>query len=85
MTHRNGEKDNEFKEFLGAIPVFLIAAEFHWQFVSKPVTNYNLFFVLFCFALLSRAALAAYGGSQAKGPIGAAAAGLHHSHSNARS
>ena len=29
--------------------------------------------------------LAAYGGSQARGPIGAAAAGLHHSPSNARS
>ena len=30
-----------------------------------------------------RAASAAYGGSQARGPIGATAAGLHHSHSNA--
>ena len=27
----------------------------------------------------------AYGGSQARGPIVAAAAGLHHSHSNGRS
>ena len=27
----------------------------------------------------------AYGGSQARGLIGAVAAGLHHSHSNARS
>ena len=35
--------------------------------------------------LLSRAAPAAYGSSQARGPIGAAAAGLHHSHSNTRS
>ena len=32
-----------------------------------------------------RAALAAYGGSQVRGPIGAVAAGLHHSHSNAGS
>ena len=32
-----------------------------------------------------RAAPAAYGGSQARGLIGAAAAGLHHSHSNIRS
>ena len=30
---------------------------------------------------LSRAALKAYGGSQARGLIGAVAAGLHHSHS----
>ena len=29
-----------------------------------------------------RAAPAAYGGSQARGPIGTIAAGLHHSHSN---
>ena len=32
--------------------------------------------------LLFRAALAAYGGSQARGRIGATAAGLHHSHRN---
>ena len=37
------------------------------------------------FLLLFRAAFAAYGGSQARGQIGATAAGLHHSHSNARS
>ena len=30
----------------------------------------------------SRAAPEAYGGSQARGQIGAAAAGIHHSHSN---
>ena len=35
--------------------------------------------------LLFRAALAAYGGSQARGRIGATAAGLNHSHSNAGS
>ena len=35
--------------------------------------------------LLFRAAPAAYGGSQARGRVGAIAAGLHHSHSNAGS
>ena len=41
------------------------------------------FFVFFVFCLcLFRAALEAYGGSQARGPFGAVAAGLHHSHSN---
>ena len=40
------------------------------------------FYFLFC---LFRAALAAYGGSQAKRLIGAVAAGLCHSHSNAES
>ena len=39
-------------------------------------------FVCFC---LFRAAPVAHGGSQARGGIGAVAAGLHHSHSNARS
>ena len=35
--------------------------------------------MFYCFF---REASGAYGSSQAKGPIGAAAAGLHHSHSN---
>ena len=39
---------------------------------------------VFCF-LFDRATPAAYGGSQAGGPIGSVAAGLCHSHSNARS
>ena len=41
-----------------------------------------LFFWLFAF---SKAAPTTYGGSQARCQIGAVAAGLHHSHSNARS
>ena len=41
--------------------------------------------ILFFFFLLFRAAGAAFGGSQARGQIRATAAGLHHSHSNARS
>ena len=41
-------------------------------------------FVLFCF-LSFWAAPRAYGGSQTRGQIGAAAACLHHSHSNTRS
>ena len=39
----------------------------------------------FCFVLFVRATPTAYRGSQARGRIGAAAASLHHSHSNARS
>ena len=41
-----------------------------------------LFYLLFC---LLRAAPAAHGGSQARGPVGAAAASLLHSHSDMRS
>ena len=43
-----------------------------------------VFFVFFV-CLFFRAAPMAYGGSQARGPIGAAPAPLHHSHSNTRS
>ena len=42
------------------------------------------FFVLFCFCLFMAASVA-YGGSQARGQIGAVATGLCHSHSNAGS
>ena len=41
--------------------------------------------VFFFFALLFRATAMAHGGSQARGPIRAAAAGLRHSCNNARS
>ena len=40
---------------------------------------------LFMSLVFFRAAPTAYGGSQARGPIGAVAAGLRHSHSNAGS
>ena len=42
-------------------------------------------FFLFLFLNLFRAIPAAYGSSQARGPIGVTAVGLHHSHSNIRS
>ena len=43
------------------------------------------FFFFFVFLPFSWASPVAYGGSQAWGPIGATAAGLRQSHSNARS
>ena len=45
---------------------------------------FGVFFVFFFFAF-SSAAPAAYGGSQARGLMGAVATGLRQSHSNARS
>ena len=43
----------------------------------------TIFFIfIFCLFAFSRAAPAAYGSSQARGPIGAVATGLCHSHSN---
>ena len=44
--------------------------------------NLPIYFILFYFIFLGMHM--AYGSSQAKGLIGAPAAGLHHSHSNAR-
>ena len=41
-----------------------------------------LFFSVFCLFAISWATPVAYGGSQARGPIGAIAAGLRQSHSN---
>ena len=45
----------------------------------------RFFFLFFVFLPFSRAALVAYGGSQARGRIGPVAAGLHQSLSNAGS
>jgi len=45
----------------------------------------NALFIYFYLFVFSRAAPAAYGGSQLRGPIGAVAAGLHQSHSNSGS
>ena len=64
-----------------------------------PIISENIFsqlvLCLYCYFILSlfkslffclfRVILTAYGGSLARGPIGAVAAGLRHSHSNARS
>ena len=49
--------------------------------MMKPMDSQENIFI-FIFFVFSRAALVAYGGSQARGLIGAVAAGLHHSHSN---
>ena len=54
---------------------------------KKIGTAYSVCFHFFFFLPpgVLRAVLAAYGGSRARGPIGAAAAGLYHRHCNARS
>ena len=44
---------------------------------------FTYLFLFFCLFAISWAAPAAYGGSQARGPIGAVATGLRQSHSNA--
>ena len=51
----------------------------------KHQSRYWVFLFFIFFGLFFRAAPAAYGGSQARGHIGAVAVRLRHSHSNARS
>ena len=53
----------------------------HVFYYIKYIIIYNIIF-FFC---LFRAAPVAHGGSQARGPVRDTAAGLHLSHSNARS
>ena len=62
-----------------AIFVFLFPFSFFLSFFF-----FFFFFLCVCVCLF-RAAPTAYGGSQARGRIGAVAAGLHHSHSNTKS
>ena len=51
----------------------------------EGVFSHSLFVLSLSLSLLFRATPAAYGTSWARGHIGAAAAGLHHSHNSARS
>ena len=56
----------------------------YFSCVFKFPTCLYIYFLSFVFFFF-RAELVAYGGSQARSQIGATAAGLQHSHSNARS
>ena len=59
----------------------VVVPEFHGIICNTKIYMILLFF----FSLLFRATLMACGNSQARGPIGARAAGLSHSQSNAGS
>ena len=76
---RTGDKPN-YKSVWGDpsdTEVFVSLGSKHLSFFS-----FFCFFGLFAF---SRPVFAAHEGSQTRDPIGAVAAGLHHSHSNDRS
>ena len=74
-------------KFMLRIRIVLYVKSTKW--ISRtPYQNKNVKYVIIkCFFVFRpfRAAPAAYGGSQARGLIGAVAPGLRHSHSNARS
>ena len=73
-------------DFLVHFPSTNILPPAMWDYCGAQIfPNLNFFFFFFFFFCIFRAAPAAYGGSQARGQIRAAAAGLHHSHSNAGS
>ena len=55
-----------------------------WSLIMCPTLFYFIYYYYYYYCL-SRAAPKANGSSQARGQIGAAAAGLRHSHSNTRS
>ena len=58
----------------------------YFEGIAAPfLKEHFILFYLFLSFCRFRVTLVAYGGSQARGPIGAAAAGLRHSHSNVRS
>ena len=59
------------------VPVWLTTKDTIYLFIYL-----NFFFFFFGLFAISWAAPTAYGGSQARGPIGAVATGLHQSHSN---
>ena len=59
--------------------------EFFQQSITNFCRHFKIFYILFFIFLLFMAISMAYGGSQARERIGAAAAGLHHSRSNAGS
>ena len=67
---------------------FTTQLEVSFPFLSFPFLSrilFFFFFFFFCLLVFSRAAPEAYGGSQARGIIGALATSLRQSHSNAGS
>ena len=73
--------------FLTHYSIFVfLRSSLGWRGDGNPLYYYYYYLsFLFFFFAFSRAASVAYGGSQARGPVGAVAAGLHQSHSNAGS
>ena len=65
---------NTYKALLQLTELYLLP--------RKSFHNLFFFFLSFLSFVFFRAAPMAYGGSLASGPIGATAAGLHHSHSD---
>ena len=70
---------------LGSMESLELKADQPGECVAEKFFCLFIYFNLILFFCLFRAAPTTYGGSQARDPIGAVAASLHHSHSNDRS
>ena len=64
---------------------YLCTQMYMYIYIGGSTFWFCFYFILFYFILFVFLGPHPYGSSQARGQIGAAAAGLHHSHSNARS
>ena len=69
----------------GPALLFVVSFLFIDSILTLIVSFFSFLFFFFCLFAISWAAPTAYGGSQARGPIGAVATGLQQSHSNAGS
>ena len=83
-SHPSGQKSPYFRSFW----IILTSGQIHEWVLIEDYTFLPTKIILetfYLFILLFRATPTEYGGFQAKGRIGAIAAGLYHSHSNTRS
>ena len=82
-SHSTWLNDNNRRQ----LPHWYIIRDMLHQMVCREGNKGEVRLILetFLFFWLFRAVPEAYGGSQARGPMGAIAASLHHSHSHARS
>jgi len=88
-SYRGARRVPSIFELVSLIFVLNIKTQLLVHFQESSILSYTIqiprrgfFFSLSLFFFLFRASPATYGGSQARGRIGAAAANLHHSHSN---
>ena len=73
------------REYEFLLPSFCVHPLMVVTFKSPVFLKFIYLLFFWSFFVFSRAAPTAYGGSHARGQIGAVASGLHHSHSNSGS
>ena len=71
IEQKKKERKLKHRNFVSMISIFVIEKIDNRVVSSKPVYSFFFFFLFLVFLPFSRAAPTAYGGSQARGPIGA--------------